>query len=154
MFCGGIGVFLYQLAGLHHEHAIASNHARIKLDAVAVQRVGAASVTLQTPHGVLRWSWVLQPVATDIILRVELSIPHGFVAGELELPLLDQHSALSESGAAVWTRSNAHGRAVAAEAQPATVVGVRAVDIRGPRGSARATLVVTLDAGDYAFVAR
>jgi hypothetical protein len=141
MFCGGIGVFLYQLAGLHHEHAVAGNHARIKLDAAAVLRVGAAGASLETPHGLLHWNWALEKSDGSGSLRVELSIPHGYVTGQLELPLLDHHSALSESGAVVWSRGD---RTAAA---PAAVVGMRGVAARD------AGLVVDLHAGDYVFVA-
>ena len=136
MYCGGIGVFLYQLAGLH-EHDVSSKHAKIRLDAAAVERVGAASGSMETPHGQLSWEWALR----DGKLYVDLSVPHGYVTGQLELPLLEHHSTLAESGVELWSRAGAEVAHSAA--------GVRAVTLKGSPPA----LVVGLQSGQYRFVA-
>ena len=162
MFCGGIGVFLYQLAGLHHEYDISSQHARIKLDRVAVERVGAASGSMRTPHGLLSWEWALRAGGS---LSVELSIPHGFVTGELELPLFGHQTTLYEegAGAVVWSRAGEQQQpaGMAAAALAVAPVGVRGVAARGTHGESPASnghvelvLVVGLRAGEFNFVTR
>eukprot|EP01043_Picozoa_sp_COSAG02_P106081 COSAG02_NODE_42075_length_388_cov_0.743945_1_plen_88_part_01 len=88
---------MYVLSGLHHDHDIASNVARLRVDAVALQRVGAASGSLETPHGLLSWAWALRGGTFDraasrsrngpsvawptISFGAVLSITSGFFAG-------------------------------------------------------------------------
>ena len=58
MFGGGLGVFLYRLAGLGYD----ATHDRVSLviDAAAVVRVGGATAVLETPRGRVAWEWRLE----------------------------------------------------------------------------------------------
>eukprot|EP01052_Picozoa_sp_SAG31_P051289 SAG31_NODE_12110_length_967_cov_1.881336_1_plen_130_part_00 len=127
------------MAGLHPAYEVSKANAQIKLDAAAVLRIGAAEGSLETPHGPLHWGWTLK--VADRSLRVELSIPHGFLTGQLEMPLLDYQSVLSESGSVVWSRGP-----TANNPRTVTVLGVQAVEAKSNR------LHVHLQPGDYIFL--
>jgi hypothetical protein len=133
MFCGGIGVFLYQLAGLQRAHSLTDRLVEIKLDRAAVARVGAAEVSLTTPYGELRWDW--EVLSGELTVRV--SIPHGFKGGTLEIPIVATTSELVEGAATtVWSRNGDGG-------DPCN--GVRAVMRTG------SSVIVTIGAGEYRF---
>lgn len=137
MFCGGIGVFLYQLAGLHHSFDVTSSRIKLTVDAVAVLRVGAAAGSVDSPRGLLSWDWRLHQGS----MYANVTVPYGFTAANLEMPLLDGQSRLLEGTDTLWELGSDH--------QMPTVGVRRVTKIQRPQGS---TLSVEMSAGSFSFV--
>lgn len=137
MFCGGIGVFLYQLAGLRSLHA-SSRRVDIVVDRVAVNRVGSASVSFTTVNGPVSWSWVRN--GTEF--SADVSLPHGLLGASLKIPLEAHHTHILEGQTVIWARK---------DREEVALHRINGVDF--VKGEV-ATVSMSLTSGNFSFLLR
>ena len=150
MFCGGVGVFLWRLAGLAAAAPAATSEPQTQgdpplvpttvhtqggpslvLDAVAIERIQAASGLTRTRHGDFRWDWELRSgwhadigaaQAPFKQLHVRVDVPHGVDGVVVCVPAMDWATSLTELGAGAIsspTRVWAKGTHASAAEEPA-----------------------------------
>jgi len=104
MYCGGIGAFMYEVAGLSLEHR--HDQPALRISAEAAELAGSAEGSVGVVGGALRWSWRWRGARFGG-LEVTVEVPHGAKQQTLlELPVLADLEELVEGAdnTLVWCR--------------------------------------------------